>query len=165
MVLIAAAVGVISMFLPWFSISLPLYGTESISGMHDWGILVLICFLTAGALAFLGDQSTNLNRSNWMAVLIASGIAALITLIKVINPPVLFSAGFGLFIALAAAIGIAAFTFMNRSAEDNLQNGFDSLKDTFNSKINTASGGTTTTTTSTTNASHTPTNDPSRPTV
>lgn len=167
MILIAAAVGIISMFLPWFSIS-SLFGNVSVSGMNGLGILVFLCFLAAGALAFMGDQTTNLNQTNWMGVLIAGGVAALIALIRLLSPPFGLSASFGLFIALAASIGIVAFAFMNRSASDTLQGGFDSLKSSFNSGATTAHTGTTTTTTTTTpttTVSHTPTDEPNRPTV
>ena len=161
MVLIAAAVGIISMFLPWVSI----FG-YSVNGMSDWGILVFLCFVTAGVLAYTGDQTKNLARTNWMIVLIAGAVASLIMVIGFLRAlDVLRAVGIGFYLAMAAAIGIVAFTFMNRSAEDNLQNGFDSLKSSFNNKVNTTPTGTTTTTTSTTNVSHTPANDPTRPTV
>ena len=39
-VLIASAIGIISMFLPWFSF----FGFR-ISGMHGVGILVFLCFV------------------------------------------------------------------------------------------------------------------------
>ena len=163
MILIAAAVGIISMFLPWFSIS-SAFGNANVNGMNGLGILVFLCFLAAGALAFMGDQTKNLNQTNWMITLIVGGIAALIALIRLISPPFPFSAGFGLFIALAASVAIVAFTFMHRSASDSLQGGFDSLKSSFNSKMKNPQTGNTTTTT-TTNVSHTTTNDPTRPSV
>lgn len=165
MILIAAAVGVISMFLPWFSIS-SLFGSASISGMNGLGILVFLCFLAAGFLAFMGDQTTNLNQTNWMVVLIVGGIAALIALIRLLSPPFPFSAGFGLFIALAASVGIVAFAFMNRSASDSLQGGFDNLKGEMNRRMNNPNTNpTANTTTTTTTISHTPTDEPTRPTV
>jgi peptidoglycan/LPS O-acetylase OafA/YrhL len=150
MILIAAAVGVIATFLPWFSISVPMLGSHSVSGMNDWGILCLLCFLAAGALAFLGNQTTNLDQKNWMLVLIAGGIAVLITIIKLLNPPLGLGRSFGLFIATAAAIGVVAFAYMHRSAGDSFQSGFDSLKSGFNQQTQ----GT---------ATSTP-NDPPRPT-
>jgi hypothetical protein len=72
---------------------------------------------------------------------------------------------FGFYGAVAAAIALLVFTFMYRSASDSLQSGFDSLKSSFTSNVNTTSSGTTTTTTTpTTTVSHTP-DEPNRPTA
>lgn len=154
MILIAAAVGVIAMFLPWVSAFL-----GSINGMHGGGILAFICFLAAGFLSFTGDQSTNLNRMNWMLTLIAGGIALLITVINFFDLPSVVR-GYGVYIAMAASIGILAFAWMHKSASDSLQGGFDTLKNSFNNNANTTHTGTTTTTN--TNVT---TNDTTRPTV
>lgn len=154
MVLIAAAVGVISMFLPWVSVS-----GYSVNGMHGWGVLVFICLLAAGFLAFTGNQTANLDRTAWMAVLIAGGIASLIMVINFLRS--LDGLGYvsiGFYGALAASIGVLAFAFMHRSATDTLQGGFDSLKGEINRKINTPSGNTTT-------GGSSATNDPNRPIV
>ncbi len=162
MVLIAAAIGVICMFLPWVSI----FGF-SVNGMHGWGILVFLCLLVAGALAFMGDQTKNLNSTNWMVVLIAGGIAALLMIIFFFDwMEVLGQLSIGFWGALAGSIGVVAFAFMNRSATDSLQSGFDNLKGEINRKINTQNTSSTTSTTpTTTTISHTPTDDPTRPTV
>jgi len=163
MILIAAAVGIISMFLPWVSV----FGF-SVNGMHGWGVLVFFCFVAAGILAYMGDQTKNLTRTAWMATLIAGGIAALIMAINFINAlEVLSAVGVGFYLALAASLAIVAFTFMNRAPEDNLQNGFESLRNSISGKMNTPTTGTTTTTNTspTTTVSHTTTSDPTRPTV
>ncbi|RYF79734.1 MAG: hypothetical protein EON98_14265 [Chitinophagaceae bacterium] len=160
MMLVAAAVGIISVFLPWVSI----FG-YSVNGMHGWGVLVFICFLVTGAVAFLGDQTTNLTSTSWMIALIASGLAAVLMVINFfVDMDKLRYLGFGFYISLAASLALVAFTYMHRSVNDSLQSGFDSLKSSFNSGANT-SGTTTTTTPTTTNVSHTPTSDPTRPTV
>ena len=75
-ILIAAAAGIISMFLPWVSISLFGY-TQSVNGMHDIGILVFLCFLASAAIAYLGDQTKNLDKNMWGIVLAAGAIAIL----------------------------------------------------------------------------------------
>ena len=162
MMLIAAAVGIISLFLPWVSIL-----GYSVSGMHSWGVLVFLCFIVAGAIAFMGDQTTNLNQTNWMIALIASGLAALIMVINFLtNLDAMRFLGIGFYGSLIASVALVAMTFMHRSASDSLQGGFDSLKSSLNSKMNSPqTGHTSTTTPTTTNVSHTPTNDPSRPTV
>ena len=159
MILIAAAVGVISMFLPWVSIL-----GYSASGMHGAGILVFLCFLAAGFLSFTGDQTTNLNRMNWMLTLVAGGIALLIMVINFFDGlSAIGLYGIGFWGALIASICIVAFTYMYRSTTDSLQTGFDTLKNSFNNTSSPQTG--TTTTTSTPNVTHTPTNDPPRPNV
>jgi len=164
MMLIAAAVGVISIFLPWFS-----YYGFSVSGMNGWGVLVFLCFAAAGVLAFMGDQTKNLSQDKWMIALIVSGIAALVMVIRFLtNMEILRLFSFGFYLALIAAVALLAVTYMFRSSTDNLQAGFDDLKTSFGSRTDTHhTGHTTTTTTPTpTNVSHTtPSNDPNRPTT
>ncbi|MEO9004287.1 MAG: hypothetical protein ABI288_06105, partial [Ginsengibacter sp.] len=75
-VLISAAVGFISMFLPWVSISVLGY-TQSVNGMHDKGILVFLCFVVSGAIAYFGDQTKNLDKTMWTVTLIAGALALL----------------------------------------------------------------------------------------
>ncbi len=158
MMLIAAAIGVIAMFLPWWSFII------SINGMHGWGVLVFLCFVTTGAIAFMGDQTTNLMQTNWMIGLIASGVAALImTVMFLSNLDVMSFLSIGFYIALAASICLLAFTYMNRSANHTIQSGFDNLKKNFDNKSTTVHSGPTTTTT--TNVSHTPSTHPTTPTV
>lgn len=165
MILIAAAIGVIAMFLPWWSISMGIFGGGSINGMHGEGIIVFLCFIGAIVLALMGDQTKNLTQSSWMLALIAGGLAAIISFITFLNVPELADRGIGLYLALLASIGVVAFAFMFRSASDSLQSGFDSLKSGFTSNVNTTSSGTTTTTTTpTTTVSHTP-DEPNRPTA
>src|SRR5689334_2915365 len=108
LILIAAAVGVIAMFLPWWSIDMGFVG-GSVSGMHGEGIVVFLAFVGAIVLCVMGDQTKTLSRQNWMLTLIAGGLAALITLITFFNAPPLGDRGFGLYIALLAAIGVVAF--------------------------------------------------------
>ena len=160
MMLIAAAVGVIAMFLPWWSFIV------SINGMHGTGILVFLCFLAAGAMAVMGDQTANLTRTNWMIALIASGLASLImtiTFLSNLNLLSLLSIGF--YLALIASVALLAITYMHRSAGDTIQSGFDHLKRNFDSRTGSTThvGGTTPTRT---NVSHTPSStDPNRSTA
>ena len=136
-VLIAAAVGVISMFLPWFSLGF--FG--SINGMHSYGILVFLCFAGSGVLAFLGDQTKTLDKTPWMIVLIASGIASLLMVIWFID---LMGGGlsvtsFGFYIALAAALAILFSAYQFKSPTDNIKEGFDNLKKEVENKMKSTS--------------------------
>ena len=162
MILIAAAVGVISMFLPWVS-----FLGFSVSGMHGSGILVFLCFLAAGALAYLGDQTTSLNQTNWMITLVAGGVAALIMVINFFDAGTSGLLGIGFYGALLASLAIVAFAFMFRSAGVSLQSGFDSLKGDLERKMNSGTTHTTTTnvTGTTTTISSPTTDEPTRPTT
>ena len=161
MMLIAAAVGIISIFLPWIS-----YYGFSVSGMNGWGVLVFLCFAVAAVMAFIGDQTKNLTQSNWMIALIASGLATLVMVINFLtNLEVLQLFSVGFYLALIATVALLAVTYLFRSSTDNLQAGFDDLKTKFGTHNDTQkTGHTTTTTTTTTNVSHTPPNDSTRPT-
>jgi peptidoglycan/LPS O-acetylase OafA/YrhL len=127
-ILIAAAVGVISMFLPWVSISMMGF-SSSANGMHGSGILVFLCFLACGALAFLGDQTKNLDKTFWMITLIAGGIGALIMIINFFQAlDILSMMSFGFYFALLASLAVVGAAFMFRTPGQTLQGGFDSLK-------------------------------------
>jgi len=138
LVLIAAVCGLICMFLTWAGDSTTIYGqtySTKINGMREWGIVVFLCFLLSGALAWLGDQSKHISRLNWMLVVIAGAIATLIMLIGFFNATSnLGILKFGFYGAFSASIGILVFAYNNRAADDSLANGFDSLKESIGSK-------------------------------
>lgn len=124
--LIISGVGIIAMFLPW--IRIPILG-NSLNGMHNTGILVFLCFLGCGLVAFLGDQVKPLDRTMWMVTMILAGIAALIMVIhffRVMDAMSFFSIGFYLAIICSLALLFVAYKF--RSSSYNLKDGFDDLK-------------------------------------
>ncbi len=130
-ILIASAAGVISMFLPWVSISLFGY-TQSVNGMHDIGILVFLCFLAGAAIAYLGDQTKNLDRNMW-GIALAAGAIALLSIIyfyfKMSNSVMGSSfVGFGLYISGIAALGVLGSAYMLRSPTDNIKDTFNNIK-------------------------------------
>ncbi|HVZ96924.1 MAG TPA: hypothetical protein VG847_08625 [Chitinophagaceae bacterium] len=141
-VLIASVVGIISMFLPWFSISVFGY-TQSVNGMHGWGTLAFICFLVTGGIAFLGDQTKNIEKNMWLIVLVAGLVALIIAITRYfdVSDSIMGSSlvGFGLYIAGIAAIGVIVSAYMFRSPTDNLKDSLDSMKKNIESKINTPS--------------------------
>jgi len=163
-VLIASAIGIISMFLPWISVSIFGY-TQSQNGMHDLGILVFICFLVSAAIAYLGDQTKNLDKNMW-GITLAAGAIALISTIGFYfkaSDSIMGSSlvGFGLYIGGLAAIGVLASAYMFRSATDNLKDTFNTMKKNIESKINTHDNTTTgSTTPDNSNSSVTNTNPP-----
>ncbi|MEO9021128.1 MAG: hypothetical protein ABI237_04870 [Ginsengibacter sp.] len=153
-VLISAAVGFISMFLPWVSISMFGY-SQSINGMHDKGILVFICFVVSGVVAYMGDQTKNLEKTAWGITLLAGAIALLFVLwfYSQTSGSVMGSSfiGVGIYVAAIASIGILASAYLFRSPTDNIKDSFNTLKKDIESKIgNAANAGSATSTTTTT---------------
>ena len=137
-ILIAAVVGIISMFLPWVRISF--FGiSTSANGMHGSGILVFLCFIGAGVVAFLGDQTKNLDKTFWFIALACGALASLImvwNLIDVMGGGMSFlSIGFYLAVLAAVAVLLAAYIYRNPS--DSIKSGFDSLKHDIEEKTKT----------------------------
>ena len=138
-VLIAAVIGIIATFLPWWSISVFGY-TSSVNGFHGLGILSFLCFVAAGVMAYLDDQTKNLDKTKWTATLIAGAISTLIIIWYIIDASSSAFAsylGFGIYIAAIAAIGVVLSAFIFRSPDDNIRGGFESLKKDIGSKMNT----------------------------
>ena len=137
-ILIAAVAGVIGMFLPWFS--LPFFG--SLNGMHGAGILIFLCLAACALIAFLGDQTKELDRTMWMIVLIASAIASLFMVYHFFES---IGAGFsylsfGFYIALLASLATLYFIYKYRSPGDNIKDGFDRLKRDVETRMKSNSG-------------------------
>lgn len=137
-VLISSAVGFVSMFLPWVSISILGY-SQSVNGMHDKGIVVFICFVAAGLIAWLGDQTKNLDSTMWTVTLLAGAVALLLTVwfYSQATSSIMGSSivGFGVYISAIASIGILAFAYRFKLPADNLKDGFNSMKKTIEGKI------------------------------
>jgi hypothetical protein len=129
-VLIAALAGIIGMFLPWYSFSL--FGTyASINGMHGNGILVFICFIVTGVIAYMDDQTKNLSSTSWIITLLCGALATLIMIWNIIQSGDYgfgSSMSFGIYLTVLAAIGVLLAAFLFRSPTDTIKGGFDSFK-------------------------------------
>ncbi|MEO5650462.1 MAG: hypothetical protein ABIR03_11145 [Ginsengibacter sp.] len=140
-VLISAAAGFISMFLPWFSISM-LGFSQSVNGMHDKGILVFLCFVVCGVIAYLGDQTKNLEKNMWAITLAAGALALLITIWFYFQATNNFMGsslvGFGVYFAAIAAIGIVGSAYLLRLPTDNLKDSLNNIKKDIESRMGTA---------------------------
>jgi hypothetical protein len=140
-VLISAAVGFISMFLPW--VSIVMFGfSQHVNGMHDKGIIVFLCFVAAGVIAYIGNQTVNLEKTMWTVTLLAGALALLfiIWFYSQATNSIMGSSvvGYGLYLAALAAIGILASAYVFRSPTDNIKDGFDSLKNDFQKRTGSA---------------------------
>lgn len=141
-ILIAAAAGVISVFLPWATVSMGLMGesmSQSTNGFHSYGIPAFLGFLAAAAVVLIGDQTKTLDKTMWIVSLIAGAISVLFIVLYLGNISSAFGAGggfgivdvgygFGIWIALAASIAIIAFAWLFKNPSDDLKSAFDSLK-------------------------------------
>jgi peptidoglycan/LPS O-acetylase OafA/YrhL len=148
-VLISSAIGFISMFLPWISVSLFGY-SQNLNGMHDKGILVFLCFVACGLIAFLGDQTKNIPNTSWAITLVAGALALLLTIwfySEAVNSIMGTSlVGIGVYIAAIAALGILFSAYRYRLPADNLKDAFNNMKKTVESKMSTTTNTSVTTT-------------------
>jgi hypothetical protein len=135
-ILIIAAIGIISVILPWISISI--FGsTESRNGFHGLGILVFILFLSEAIITRIGNLAQPLEKNHWFLVILYGGIGLLSVVIKITSfsnttngdlvlPYARLGAGIWLCLASSAAIILFAWLFKNPS--HNLKNGYEGLK-------------------------------------
>ncbi len=134
LILIAVAVGVVSMFLPWVSFSIAGFG-GSVNGFHNTGILIFLCFVGCGIIAYLGDQTKGLEKTMWMIALIVSGIAAVYMVFSFFRSLDAISIiGFGFYITLLASLAMFFSVYHYRNAGLNVKDGFESLKKDFEDK-------------------------------
>jgi predicted membrane channel-forming protein YqfA (hemolysin III family) len=107
--LVAAALGIISCFLPWWSIGIgPL--SYSISGLHDLGILVFLAFIAAAVLTYgMSDKSMIFEEKQKLYVSIAFGVAALFTLIQYLKQTEFTAFGLWLSLLVAVAGGVIVY--------------------------------------------------------
>lgn len=137
-VLIASVIGIISMFLPWFSVSMMGF-TQSTNGMHDWGVLGFFCFVIAGLITLYGDQKKNIDKSLWLLTLILGVLPLLIVIIYYSKSSNSMMGtdyiGFGAYLCAIAAIAVVASAFLFKSPDDTLKGGFDSLKKSVEGKL------------------------------
>jgi hypothetical protein len=119
--LVAALVGVIGCFLPWWSFSYGgLFGGGvgySVNGMHEIGILAFLGFIGAGVVSFLGDKTKPFDGQLKMIAAGAFALAALITLIQFLRLST--GASFGIWISLIAGVGGAVIVYVLKPEQLN----------------------------------------------
>ena len=134
-ILIAAAIGIISVFLPWVTLSV--FGmSKSINGFHGWGILVFLAFVAAVVIPLIGNQTLALDKSFWFMALACGAIALLSVIIAIASTAspdgglgfVETGIGPGTWMAIAMAAAIVLFAWLFKSPADNLRSGFEGFK-------------------------------------
>lgn len=143
-ILIAAVIGVIGVFLPWITVGFLGQNIHS-NGFHGIGILAFLALAGAGAVALLGNLSTSLEKGTWFAALACGALALLSVVIFILNTSndigsVGFAGigfGIGLWISLIAAGAVVASAWLLKSPDDSLKGGFESLKSSIPTNINT----------------------------
>lgn len=140
-VLIFAALGILSAFLPWFKVDVLGHGA-SVNGLHGNGIIVFLAFIACGAMAWLGDQKINLSKNAWLITLGAGAIALLFCVINLLNKGGagglgndLVKVGLGLILATLSAAGVLYGAYQFRSASDNLKQSLKNMKDDIEKKV------------------------------
>jgi preprotein translocase subunit SecG len=155
-VLIAAAVGIVSLFLPWLKVSF--FGASgSVNAMKsNTGYFLFAMFGVCGVMAYLGNQLTNIDKKNWVITLICGILATgwiLLTWVGATNSEyaAISTLAWGFYLSLLSAIGVVVAAFMFRSPSDNIKDGFNSLKNDISNRIGNNSGNTNTGGTANTN--------------
>lgn len=133
LILIAAVVGIISIFLPWFSAGA--FGfSVSTNGFHGWGVLAFFAFVIGGIVSLIGEQTQSLEKNLWFVAMICGALALLSVIISIISSRtgdyafVSADLGVGIWLALIAAAAVVAFAWLFKNPEHNLKGGFENLK-------------------------------------
>jgi hypothetical protein len=137
-ILIFSVLGFISMFLPWVSLSM--FGsTQSINGMHNRGIIIFFCFIIAGIIAIKDQQQKKLEKTMWMLTLFAGALSLVFTFwfYSEATSSILGSSlvGVGTYLSALSALGIILSAYLMKAPEDNISDGFNSLKASFQRKL------------------------------
>ncbi|MEJ7672959.1 MAG: hypothetical protein WKF59_09650 [Chitinophagaceae bacterium] len=85
----------------------------------------------------MDDQTTNLNKTKWMATLIAGGIATLIILYYMVGSgSVMSTLGIGIYLsAISRHWYVLSAAFLFRSPTDDIKGGFDSLRNDISNRM------------------------------
>lgn len=141
LLLIAAILGIIAVFLPWITVSASAFGVaisqQNKNGFHGMGIVVFLAFSGAAIATLVGDQRQPLEKTSWIAAMGAGVIALLFTIIVLASSTGDMSGGMGLvkagigigiWVALAASLGILAVAWLLKAPGESIKSGLESLK-------------------------------------
>jgi len=121
-IIIVAATGVVSVFLPWLSVTEELSSMSmTIGGIDMWqGAFSLLGFVMAIGVCFSGNQGDPLKGALKERVTGAGAIACLFALLQLVN--LLFATtsgistnpGFGLFLSLLSGVAVVVLSFKGK---------------------------------------------------
>lgn len=108
--LIAAGVGIIAMFLPWWKISFFGMG-QSVNGMRDLGIVTFLGFIGAAVVTFLDKEKTKPYSDQFKLIAAAcfagAGLFALIQFLRQTS-----FASYGIWLAIIAGVAGAVLVYV-----------------------------------------------------
>jgi hypothetical protein len=143
LILIAAAIGIISTFLPWFTISASAFGyniKQSQNGFHGIGILYFLLLIAVAAIAAVGEQKERLQKNMRLAVIGAGALAVICMLIGYGNIADTSSSGmveagvgYGFVLSFLAALAVTAIPFIIKDPGESLASDIANLKSTVKS--------------------------------
>lgn len=116
--MIAAGVGFIAMFLPWWRFSFGGIISQNINGIRDLGILAFLGFIGAGVLTYLGDRTKPFEGQNKLIVAACFGGAALVSLIQYLRIPDFASYGLWLSLIAGVAGGVIVYVLKPEQLEN-----------------------------------------------
>lgn len=109
--LIIAGIALISLLLPWVSISMGILGDQSVNGFRSWGILSLLGVIGVAAACFLGDRSAPFDdtfKNVALGSFAAIALGALLFFLLKINSGtasiISVGSGIGLWLCLVAGV-------------------------------------------------------------
>ena len=136
----AGAVAVIATFLPWYTFKADFFDSVSVRGTEftfGWMGMVLLVAAAAITVAPAFDKEIGNDQINGEQIAIGlAGLGGLMWLFRLVKVPGVFlntmGRGFGLFVAVAAAVGVIAgivMTMKEKGIEMPTADSFKSLKD------------------------------------
>ncbi len=132
-VIVAAAVGVIALFLPWMSVSMSFLGSIKLSGTDAGGWIPFALCAVAGVLAFLGDDRNTAIEATYVKIVAGCGAGVVLFMLwkLFINITVSY-AGFGAYLMFLAGVAILAVPFVIKDTGEFSMPTKNSIKDEFN---------------------------------
>ena len=106
--LVIAGIALISLILPWQTVSFGGFGAASVNGFHGWGLLTLIGVIAVAVISWMGNKTAPYDENQKKIVMGGFGAIAVGALLALVTMPQFVKGGIGLWIGLiAGAAGLA----------------------------------------------------------
>ncbi len=135
-ILIASVLGIISVFLPWVTISV--FGmSHSVNGFQGWGVAVFILFIVSLFVSLMGNQTEPLEGTNRLAAVVCGIVIMLCTLIGIKGAKTNLDGGLGLvdanvgmgfILSLICGFALVLFSIIFKKSNDSLKKSIEGLK-------------------------------------